>query len=317
MIFLKLGMLIPPPALAATAAHSYRFPETSWEQERQRNKTRTVVGVPERHTVKDGETLLDIARDYGLGYLDLKRLYPELDPWLPPVGQELILPRQWVLPATARADVIINLPELRLYHFSKHKNASLVQTYPVGLGNTEKPTPVGIFPISEKRKTPYWYIPESLQDKYKQKVMAPGPKNPLGDYWIGLGHSSYGLHGTNNPWSVGRLATNGCIRLYPEHIRPLFDQLEMGQKVQLVYEPVKLGLVGGKVYAEAHPDIYNKMDDYLYSGYQKLTDLGLAQYVDLPRYGRVLKQRNGMPVDVSRSARFTRNRMLDRQSTSQ
>ncbi|MFP4285081.1 MAG: hypothetical protein ACLFQG_05965, partial [Desulfovermiculus sp.] len=90
--------------------------------------------------------------------------------------------------------------------------------------------------------------------------------------------------------------------------------LEMGQKVQLVYEPVKLGLVGGKVYAEAHPDIYNKVDDYLYSGYQKLTALGLSQYVDLPKYGRVLKQRNGMPVDVSRSAPFIKNRMLDRQS---
>jgi L,D-transpeptidase ErfK/SrfK len=301
-IFLALGLLSPEPALSVAAAHSYSFPETSWEQERQSMKTRTVVGVPEKHTVRDGETLLDIARDYGLGYLDLERLYPDLDPWLPPVGQELILPRQWVLPTTARADVIINLPELRLYYFSKQNEASLVQTFPVGLGSTEKPTPVGIFPISEKRKTPYWYIPKSLQDKYKQKVMAPGPKNPLGDYWIGLGHSSYGLHGTNNPWSVGRLATNGCIRLYPEHIRPLFDQLEMGQKVQLVYEPVKLGLVGGKIFAEAHPDIYNMIDDYLYSAYQKLTALGLSQHVDLHKYGHVLKQRNGMPVDVSKNS---------------
>lgn len=301
LIFLTLAMLSPVSVLAVTASHSYSFPEASREQDIQSMKTRTVVGVPEKHKVKDGETLLDIARDYGLGYLDLKRLYPELDPWLPPVGQELILPRQWVLPATARADVIINLPELRLYYFSKQKNASLVQTFPVGLGSSEKPTPVGIFPISEKRKTPYWYIPKSLQAKYKQKVMAPGPKNPLGDYWIGLGYSSYGLHGTNNPWSVGRLATNGCIRLYPEHIRPLFDQLEMGQKVQLIYEPVKLGIVGGKVYAEAHPDIYNMMDDYLYSAYQKLTARGLSQYVDLQKYGRVLKQKNGMPVDVSKS----------------
>ncbi|MGM0537943.1 MAG: L,D-transpeptidase family protein [Thermodesulfobacteriota bacterium] len=300
-IFLALGMLSPEPALAASAAHSYSFPDSSWEQDIQSMKTRTVVGIPEKHTVKDGETLLDIARDYSLGYLDLKRLYPDLDPWLPPVGQELILPRQWVLPATARADIIINLPELRLYHFSKQKTASLVQTFPVGLGSSEKPTPVGIFAVGEKRKTPYWYIPESLQEKYKQKVMAPGPHNPLGDYWIGLGHSSYGLHGTNNPWSVGRLATNGCVRLYPEHIRPLFDQVEMGQKVQLIYEPVKLGIVGRKVYAEAHPDIYNLMEDYLYSAYQKLTALGLSQYVDLQKFRHVLEEKNGMPVNVSKS----------------
>lgn len=264
-------------------------------------EARTVVGMPEKHLIQEGETLLDIARNFSLGYLELRPLYPKIDPWIPPPGQEIIIPRQWVLPRRTQADIVINLPEMRLYRFIHGKRGnSLVQTYPVGLGSKETQSPVGQFSVVEKRTNPHWYLPKSLQEKYNGlQVMAPGPKNPLGNFWIGLGSSSYGLHGTNNPWSVGRLATNGCIRLYPEHIHVLFDHVQYGDRVQLIYQPVKIGLLEGKIYAEAHPDIYNRLDDYIYHGYQQLTAFQFSAYVDLEKFSEVLREKNGLPADVS------------------
>ncbi|MDZ7760610.1 MAG: L,D-transpeptidase family protein [Desulfovermiculus sp.] len=290
---------MPLPVLAANGAYSSIHPCPG--QETCAQNTRALVGILEKHTVDDGETLLDIARDHGLGYLELHRLYPDIDPWLPPVGRELTIPRQWILPEKGTADIVINLPELRLYHFIEQNKVSLVQTYPLGIGKRENPSPVGTFPVGEKRKTPYWYIPISLQEKYGTKIMAPGPENPLGNYWIGLGRSDYGLHGTNIPWSVGRLATHGCIRLYPEHIRPLFDRLKKGHTVQIIYEPVKLGVFADRVYAQAYPDIYGRLDDYLYYAYQRLTALQASIQVDLQKFRWVLEERNGFPTDISKN----------------
>ena len=243
---------------------------------------------------------MDIARDYELGYLEIKRLYPDMDPWLPPPGKKITIPQKWILPKSQEADIVINLPELRLYYYLRDNQSSRIQTYPVGIGSKKHQSPVNGFVVGEKRQDPHWYLPKSLQEKYNGlQVMAPGPQNPLGKYWIGLGGSSYGLHGTNNAWSVGRLATNGCIRLYPEHIRQLFDKVRLDDRVMLIYEPIKLGFLDGRIYAEAHPDIYDKIDDYLYYGYRQLTAHPFAALVDLKKYRRVLKEKNGLPVDVS------------------
>lgn len=295
-----LSCMLASPSLATGPAYAYQLfsPDPNKAPEPQ---ARTVVGRLQTYTIQDGDTLLDIARHFGLGYLELHRLYPNIDPWLPPTGRKITIPRQWVLPGRAQADIVINLPELRLYRFTKNQDSTMVQTYPVGIGSTEHPSPVGTFTVGEKRANPHWYLPKSLQSKYNGlQVMAPGPKNPLGEYWIGLGNSSYGLHGTNNPWSVGRLATNGCIRLYPEHIQPLFEKTVHRDQVQLIYEPVKLGLLAGSIYAEAHPDIYNRLDDYMYFAYQRLNAFPFAGNVDLVKYRHVLHQKSGLPVDVSK-----------------
>ena len=74
-----------------------------------------------------------------------------------------------------------------------------------------------------------------------QKVVPPGPENPLGAYRIRLSKGLYSIHGTNDPWSIGRLTTHGCIRLYPEDIEVLYPLVDRGMPGELVYEPVKLG----------------------------------------------------------------------------
>lgn len=282
--------------------------------------TDTIIGYPVQYVVKQRDTLLDIARDFGLGINELENLYPKMDPWLPPPGKKMVLPVMWILPPVERTGIVINIAELRLYYFIDGKESAenfrislqqehgehgfpdtrFVQTYPVGIGDEKFKTPPGLYRVIEKRDNPYWYIPPSLHEKYAPlKVVPPGPDNPLGDYWIGIGNS-YGIHGTNIPWSIGRLATHGCLRLYPEDIEVLFPSVPVGTPVRIIYEPVKIGFRQGKIYAEIHRDIYKKIDDFHQYGLLKLRDSGFMDAVDLESFKAELKQKSGIPVEVGK-----------------
>jgi L,D-transpeptidase ErfK/SrfK len=266
-------------------------------------KAKTVVGTSQYHAVKRGETLLDIARRYDLGFNEMEDLYPHVDPWIPPEGLKLVIPSRWVLPETRAAGMVINVPEMRLYHFTTLKEHPLVSTFPIGVGGREWRTPTGDFRVIEKSMRPTWFIPPALRGKYRVKSIPPGPGNPLGEYWIGLGNSGYGIHGTDIPWSVGRLATLGCIRLYPEDIKHLFNMVKIGTTVKIVYEPVKVGLVSGRVYVEVHRDVYGLIDDFAEYGYQRLRKKGILRSVDFKMFQQALARQDGLPLEVTRQGR--------------
>lgn len=260
-----------------------------------------IIGTPGIHSINPEETLLDIARQYGLGINELQDLYPSLDPWIPPEKMKLVIPSQWVLPETPRGGIVINVAELRLYFVQDKDN--LVRTYPVGIGDREFATPEGLFKVGAKRANPTWFIPESLQEKYGVKAIPPGADNPLGDYWIGLaGSDGYGIHGTDIPWSVGRLVTHGCIRLYPEDIKLLFKMVRPGTTVQIIYEPVKIALGSKRVYAEVHQDIYGRIEDFVEYGRKRLEEEKVLEQVDLEKFGQVLARQSGQVVDVTQGA---------------
>jgi L,D-transpeptidase ErfK/SrfK len=262
-------------------------------------KAKTVIGTTQHHLVRKGETLLDVARRYDLGFNEVEDLYPRVDPWVPPEGMELVIPSRWVLPETRAAGLVINVAEMRLYLFTTLKGHPIVSTFPIGVGGREWQTPTGDFKVSEKSTRPTWFIPPSLREKYHVKKIPPGPDNPLGDYWIGLANSGYGIHGTDIPWSVGRLVTLGCIRLYPEDIKQLYNVVKVGTPVKIVYEPVKIGLVSGKVHAEVHRDVYGLIDDFADYGYQCLQKKGLVRRVDYKKYFQALVRQDGLPLDVT------------------
>ena len=96
------------------------------------SKTSILSGTLQHHIVRKKETLLDIARNYDLGFNEIQDLYPDLDPWLPPEGTELIIPSQRILPVNKGDGIVINIAELRLYYFTK--NIKEVLSFPVGLG---------------------------------------------------------------------------------------------------------------------------------------------------------------------------------------
>jgi len=288
-------VLVPVSAFSVPGgAYSYRFTLQGHGLD---PKDKTVIGFPTRYIVKKKDTLLDIARNHGLGFNELADLYPDVDPWVPPQGKELVIPSVWVLPRAKKEGIMINLPEFRLFYFMKQ--VGMVKTYPVGIGDEGWDTPVGTFWIATKTVRPTWYVPESLQAKYGTKVVPPGPENPLGDYWMGLGRTSYGIHGTNFPWAVGRLVTHGCIRLYPEDMERFFPMIEKGTPVEIVYEPVKFGTASGRIYVEVHRDIYRKVKDFLIYGWSRLAEKGLVDKVDRLKFQRALERQDGLPVDIT------------------
>jgi L,D-transpeptidase ErfK/SrfK len=291
-----LWLLISPLELWAGGAYLYRLPNPKLTID---PKADTVIGLLGEYTIKEKDTFLDVARDNDLGFNEMESLYPNIDPWVPPRGMKVVIPSQWILPPTKKYGIVINIAEMRLYFFLK--SIQMVRTYPIGIGDTGWYSPEGTCWVIEKRKNPTWHIPKSLQEKYQMKTMAPGPDNPLGDYWLGLSFSGYGIHGTNFPWAVGRLVTHGCIRLYPEDIKKLFPMVDVKTPVELIYEPVKVGWKDGRIFMEVHPDIYNKINNFIGYGKDRVKSLGLLEKVDEELMFKTLEETKGIPVDITKN----------------
>jgi L,D-transpeptidase ErfK/SrfK len=213
--------------------------------------------VGQIHTiVPDFNTnFVDIARKYNVAFTELQEANSNVDPWNPG-GKRIIIPGRHVMPPGPRDGVVINLAELRLYYFKD--GGRTVVTFPVGVGVTEWATPIISARISEKRVNPEWRIPESIRSSLKAKgynvpaVVPAGPDNPLGDYAMRIGGSDYLVHGTDSPDGVGRRVSHGCVRLYPEDIQALFQQVPMGTPIRIVHEPYKFGWSNGKLFLEYH-----------------------------------------------------------------
>lgn len=284
-----------PSSLSAAGAFSYFIPKGKGDTGLQ---ALTVVGSERNHFIQPEETLMDIARNFGLGFWELKSLYRELDTWIPPEGLKLKIPAAWILPKTRHEGIVINVPEMRLYLFIK--SIHLVKTYPVGIGVLDGRTPFGTFYVTGKLENPTWYIPPSLQKKHGRTSIPPGPENPLGTHWISLSRNGYGIHGTDFPWGVGRLVSHGCIRLYPEDIENLYPLVRTGIPVEIIYEPIKFGFRHNKIFVEAHKDIYHQIPNFLSYGFAKLKEEGLEKRVNLKKFTMALVGHKGIPVDITR-----------------
>jgi L,D-transpeptidase ErfK/SrfK len=120
-----------------------------------------------------------------------------------------------------------------------------------------------------------------------------------------MGSTCYGIHGTNNDWSIGRNSTHGCVRLYNDDMRALFDRTRTGTRVRLVYQPVKLGRRNGTLYVEAHRDEYDRAPDAPSATLVQiivLEALGVvdASTVDEEQVRRVIREARGVPVPVGK-----------------
>ncbi|MBM4284473.1 MAG: hypothetical protein FJ128_04380 [Deltaproteobacteria bacterium] len=258
----------------------------------------TVVGSPQRYVIKKGDTLLDLARHYGLGYNDLGVLYRQWDPFLPPPGAEILVPTIWIVPSQPPAQLVVNTGEMRLYYFVN--NNTQVYTFPIGMGVLDFKTPQGKFRITEKKTKPAWHIPKSLQKKYGMAVMPHGPDNPLGDFKLTLSWGDYGIHGTHMPWGVGRLVSHGCTRMYPEHIKRLFPLVSVGTGVEYIYEPAMIGFLNGRIFLSVHEDVYYKIRSMILHVFNLLESKGLMDQVDLRLVLKAVEEQNGVPLDVTR-----------------
>jgi L,D-transpeptidase ErfK/SrfK len=225
----------------------------------------SVVGEDIRVQTIYEDTLYDLARRYSLGSEELIRVNPGVDPWLPGANRTLLVPNRHILPSGPREGIVVNLPEHRLYYYPKPARGKPpeVVTFPVSIGKMDWKTPLGETHITARQKNPVWYPTASVRREHAEAgdilpaAVPAGPDNPLGNFALRLaaGRGTYLIHGTNNPIAVGMAVTHGCIRMYPEDIEALFNQVRVGTKVRIIDEPVKVAWVDGELLLEVHPPI--------------------------------------------------------------
>ena len=290
----------PPPEPEKITAALARVPATG--------ELPGLVGRMQYHRVQQGETLLDVAREAGLGFHELRDANPSVDEWIPPPGIEVVVPSRWILPRSRYRGVVVNIPEMRMYVFPNDtRPGELVplRTWAVGIGTEEAPSPIGPFTIRSKDANPTWIVPDDILKTMDQpqRVVPPGPENPMGAYRIRLSHGAYAIHGTNDPWSIGRLTTHGCIRLYPEDLEVFYPQVKPGTPGELVYEPVKVGMRDDRVYVEVHADVYGRIRDLGAYARAEVKKAGVEKRVDGALLRAAVQAKLGVPVDVTRGAK--------------
>jgi lipoprotein-anchoring transpeptidase ErfK/SrfK len=145
----------------------------------------------------------------------------------------IVAPLRKLRAAAAKAApiIVIHRGSNRLYLY---KGVRLVRIFPVATGQAIYPTPLGRFQIVVKWKNPWWYPP--TQDAWAAglKPVPPGPGNPLGTRWMGLSAPGVGIHGTDEPWSIGHSESHGCIRMQVASAEWLFNRVRIGTPVFII-----------------------------------------------------------------------------------
>lgn len=220
-----------------------------------------VVGTLQIITAGKDDTLSDIARRFNLGYEEIVNANPKIDPWLPGAGTRIVIPTQFVLPDAPRQGIVINLAAMRLFYFPKAKpgEPQKVITHPVGIGRVEWKTPEGTTRIASKKENPAWVPPLSIRKEHAEKgdplpaVVPPGPDNPMGTHVLKFDWPSYAIHGTDKPPSIGLRGSHGCLRMYPEDIASIYNDVPVGTPVRVVNQPRLLGWRERMLYLQTYP----------------------------------------------------------------
>jgi lipoprotein-anchoring transpeptidase ErfK/SrfK len=136
-----------------------------------------------------------------------------------------------VTPKTIGPVIVIKRGSNRLTLYNGMK---VVRTFDVATGQNIYPTPLGRFQIVVKWKNPWWYPPTNDAWAKGLKPVPPGPNNPLGTRWMGLSSPGVGIHGTDEPASIGYSLSHGCIRMLVPQAEWLFDHVNVGTPVFIV-----------------------------------------------------------------------------------
>lgn len=118
--------------------------------------------------------------------------------------------------------IVVSIPDKKL---ALIEDGEVVKIYRVATGRESSPTPTGSFTIVNRITSPTYY--------QLGKVIPPGKKNPVGARWIGLSKKHYAIHGTDEPRSIGRAASHGCVRMGAKDVKELFERVRIGDVVEI------------------------------------------------------------------------------------
>lgn len=202
------------------------------------------------------------------------------------------------LKASASLKIVVDLPSRTL---SLYSGGFLLRRYPVAIGHPQSPSPLGTYRVAVKVVNPTWY-------PKKRPPVPPGPQNPVGTRWLGLDLPEYGIHGTNNPPSIGQAVSGGCIRMHNADVEELFQLVPVGTPVEFTYEAVEVSLLppGEPEYPPQageesllytygltiHPDVYRR-GLTLQHVQERIRQAGIGAELDTARLQRQIKEANG------------------------
>jgi len=109
------------------------------------------------------------------------------------------------------------------------EDGQVKKVYTVAVGKPSTPSPEGTFTIARRVVNPIYH--------HGDRTVAPGPKNPVGSRWMGLSKAGYGIHGTNEPNSIGKAASHGCIRMAKADVEEFYELVAVGDQVEIVDKP--------------------------------------------------------------------------------
>lgn len=156
--------------------------------------------------------------------------------------------------AAPNREIIINVPGFTLYVY---ENGIPTHSYPIAIGDVLRPSVLGQTQIINRVVNPTYYPPRWWERDLEP--IPPGPENPVGTRWLGLGFPGYGIHGTNQPDSIGGAASAGCIRMFNHDVEELANLVTVGTPVALLYETVLLErdpLLGTR-FITVYEDVYD------------------------------------------------------------
>ena len=260
-----------------------------------------LVGGRIVYEVKAGDSLAAIGARFGVARATLIEMNQLTSPYVLAAGQSLVVDNTHIAVANLQVGITINIAQ-RLLVLTEGERA---RAYPITVGRRTWPTPVGAFTIMSKETDPVWDVPVSIQREMEQQGkpvisrMAASPANPLGRHWLGLSLPGLGIHGTNAPSSIYAFASHGCIRMHPDDIADLFSRVSVGTTGVLIYQPVIVAEIDGRIWVEAHPDEYRRVTDAMGSVRDAADRAGLGAVIDWGLVDQVLRQRRGRAVDVT------------------
>lgn len=264
-----------------------------------------LVGGVQEYTVARGDTLRAIGSRFGVEPAVLTAENGLKADAKLQVGQILHIDNRHIAPESRGVPLIINVPQRMVFRYGE--TGDVVSAYPVAIGRAGWATPRGRFTIISKETNPTWDVPASILEEARRAGRSlparvpPGPDNPLGAHWIGLSLPGIGLHGTNAPSSVFTAASHGCLRMHPDDVAALFEQVKVGDAGESIYEPVLLAEIDGRVYLEVHRDVYRRLSTPVIDIVrERAAALGISDRIDWPVADRVASARGGLARDVTR-----------------
>jgi L,D-transpeptidase ErfK/SrfK len=284
----------------------------------------SVVGEIRQAHARGDDTLIDIAREFDLGYDQIVSANPALNRWIPGEGTVVTLPSQYILPGAVRKGLVLNIAELRLYYYPSAPTGSTpeVITYPVSIGRMDWRTPLGITRVVRKERDPVWRPPPSIRaeharegEELPQYIAGGDPTNPLGRFALRLGIPSYLIHGVDErkAFGIGMRVTHGCIRMYPEDIEELFGLVPANTQVTIIDEPIKIGRRGDRVFLSVHQPLDEGEDESLpplprvtlgQVMHHLSTQMRFDAQVDSSLIRKIVEVGDGVPHEIARVNEF-------------